>query len=89
MNENISRRDFIKRSGAATLGMMIVPNTVLGRRFGHTAPSDKLNIAGIGIGGVGRRNLKNMATENIVALCDVDWRRSATIPMPAASRTGE
>ena len=52
MNENISRRDFIKRSGAATLGMMIVPNTVLGRRFGHTAPSDKLNIAGIGIGGV-------------------------------------
>ena len=74
MNENISRRDFIKRSGAATLGMMIVPNTVLGRRFGHTAPSDKLNIAGIGIGGVGRRNLKNMATENIVALCDVDWK---------------
>ena len=74
MSKNISRRSFIKTSGAATLGMMIVPGTVLGRRFGHTAPSDKLNIAGIGIGGVGRRNLKNMATENIVALCDVDWR---------------
>lgn len=51
----------------------VVPGTVLGRRYGHTSPSDKLNIAGIGIGGVGRRNLKNMSTENIVALCDVDW----------------
>ena len=74
MSENISRRSFIKASGAATLGMMIVPSTVLGRRFGHVPPSDKLNIAGVGIGGVGRRNLHNMATENIVALCDVDWK---------------
>ena len=41
--------------------------------MGHVAPSDRLNIAGIGIGGVGRRNLQNMKTENIVALCDVDW----------------
>ena len=37
-------------------------------------PSDKLNIAGVGIGGMGRNNLANVAkTENIVALCDVDW----------------
>jgi predicted dehydrogenase len=38
------------------------------------APSDKLNIAVVGIGGMGNTNLKNVAkTENIVALCDVDW----------------
>ena len=50
---------------------MIVPRHVLGRGF--TAPSDKLNIAGIGVGGIGRANLINLATQNIVALCDVDW----------------
>ena len=31
-------------------------------------------VAVIGVGGVGRRNMHNMKTENIVALCDVDWK---------------
>ncbi len=69
----ISRRTFIKSSLIGATAFTIVPNSVLGKAFGHVSPSDKLNIAGIGIGGVGRRNLKNMSTENIVALCDVDW----------------
>ncbi|PUV25366.1 Gfo/Idh/MocA family protein [Sphingobacterium athyrii] len=68
-----SRRDFIKSTALLT-GFTIVSNTVLGKKFGHTAPSDKLNIAGIGVGGMGRRNLSNMKTEHIVALCDVDWK---------------
>jgi len=70
---NISRRQFLRTGtlGAATI--LIAPNTILGKSHGHVAPSDKLNVAGIGIGGVGRRNLNNMKTENIVALCDVDW----------------
>jgi len=70
---NINRREFLKRSMTAAAAFMIVPNTVLGKAYGHVAPSDRLNIAGIGIGGMGRRNLKNMSTENIYALCDVDW----------------
>ena len=45
--------------------------------MGHTAPSDKLNIAGIGIGGKGRTNLRNMKSENIVALCDIDQNYAA------------
>ena len=69
----ITRRSFLKTGALATAGMTIVPGHVLGKSFGFTAPSDKLNIAGIGVGGMGRRNLKNMSTENIVALCDVDW----------------
>lgn len=68
-----SRRDFIKSTALLT-GFTIVSNTVLGKKFGHTAPSDKLNIAGIGVGGMGRRNLSNMKTEHIVALSDVDWK---------------
>src|SRR5262249_539278 len=43
----------------------------LGR--GMTPPSDLLNIAGVGIGSMGRANLINLASQNIVALCDVDW----------------
>jgi hypothetical protein len=72
-----SRRKFLKTAAATAAGITIVPNTVLGKAWGHTAPSDRLNIAGIGVGGMGRRNLANMNTENIVALCDVDWKYAA------------
>ncbi|MEM1259771.1 MAG: Gfo/Idh/MocA family oxidoreductase [Bacteroidota bacterium] len=72
-NRNNQRRDFIKKSGAALAGISIVPSNVMAG-FGYTAPSDKLNIAGIGVGGMGRRNLKNMNSQNIVALADVDWK---------------
>ncbi len=37
------------------------------------APSDRLNIAGVGVGGMGKNNLGKCETENIVALCDVDF----------------
>ena len=37
-------------------------------------PSDRLNIAGVGVGGMGKINMLNLALgNNIVALCDVDW----------------
>ena len=73
----MDRRTFIGNSAALAAGITIIPSHVMGKQFGHTAPSDKLNIAGIGVGGVGRRNLANMKTENIVALCDVDWTYAA------------
>lgn len=69
----ISRRKFLGSVGTAAVGFTIVPGNVFGKSFGYVAPSDKLNIAGIGVGGMGRRNLANMNSENIVALCDVDW----------------
>lgn len=71
----MTRRGFIGTSSAAAAGMMIVPSNVIAG-LGHKAPSDKLNIAGVGIGGMGFGNLKNMESENIVALCDVDWDHS-------------
>ena len=73
MSKGISRRGFIGATASVAAGFTIVPGSVMGKTFGQTAPSDKLNIAGVGVGGVGRRNLANMKTENIVALCDVDW----------------
>ncbi len=69
----ISRRNFMGKTATAAAGFTILPSYVMGG-MGYKAPSDKLNIAGIGIGGVGRSNLKHSATENIVALCDVDWK---------------
>ncbi|WP_106830383.1 Gfo/Idh/MocA family oxidoreductase [Parabacteroides pacaensis] len=72
---NISRRSFLQKGTAAAAALTIVPNVVLGKSHGHTAPTDKLNIAGVGIGGMGNANLKNMEkTDNIVALCDIDWK---------------
>jgi len=74
MSEKISRREFLQRGTAAAIGLTVVPNTILGKSHGHIAPSDKLNIAGVGVGGMGNANLRNMErTDNIVALCDVDW----------------
>src|SRR6185436_1020529 len=72
---NYSRRSFLKDASVAAAGFMIVPRHVLGK--GHIAPSDKLNIAGIGTGGKAEVNLPyawNNGAENIVALCDVDDR---------------
>ncbi len=75
MNKNIntvSRRNFIGSSLTVAAGFTILPSRVIAG-LGHQTPSSKLNIAGIGIGGQGYINLRNMETENIVALCDVDW----------------
>ncbi|TDE16763.1 Gfo/Idh/MocA family protein [Dyadobacter psychrotolerans] len=78
-NESPSRRDFIKTSAIAASSFFIVPRHVLGKGF--IAPSDKLNIAGIGVGGKGKSDLASFAKSpnvNIVALCDVDDRQAVT-----------
>src|ERR1700676_1928105 len=68
---SISRRKFLADSAVTAAAFSIVPRHVLGRGF--VPPSDTLNIAGVGVGGMGRANLINLASQNIVALCDVDW----------------
>ena len=70
---NMKRRKFIKSGAAALTTFMIVPRHVLGGK-GYISPSSKLNIAGIGIGGKGSGDLRNVESENIIALCDVDER---------------
>jgi len=71
-----SRRDFIKKSTLATAGLYILPSHVISG-LGHKTPSDKLNIVGIGVGGKGHPNLTGMKSENIIALCDIDWKYAA------------
>src|SRR5579864_4775796 len=70
-----SRRGFLAAAGAVTT-FMALPAHVLGRG-GETSPNNKLNIAGIGIGGQGGNDIDEVSTENIVALCDVDEDHAA------------
>ena len=73
----MNRRRFLKRAAtAAAAGFTIVPRYVLGGE-GVAPPSEKLNIVGIGIGGQGAGDLKEMAVENIVGLVDVDYKKAA------------
>jgi predicted dehydrogenase len=72
----MKRQDFIKTTAAAAFGFQFIPRRVLGDGV-NTPPSRKINLAVIGCGGQGARDLTNMAGENIVALCDVDERRAA------------
>ncbi len=74
-----SRRDFIKSTAAVTAGISIVPRHVLGGP-GFLAPSDKLLVAGIGVGGKGESDIANFAKTgkaDIAFLCDVDDTRAA------------
>ena len=71
MKDGITRRKFVTTVAATGAGLTIVPRHVLGRGF--QAPSDTVNIATVGIGGMGGSNTRNLMSQNIVAVCDVDW----------------
>lgn len=69
-----SRRSFIGKAAAGAFASQFVTHPL----FGQNAPNQKLKIAGIGIGGMGRPNVRNCSrSEEIVALCDVDSQYAA------------
>lgn len=70
--QSVNRRSFIKQ-GVVASSLFIVPRHVLGG-VGFIAPSDQLNLAGIGVGGKGQSDIRNasvMGRERVSALCDV------------------
>ncbi len=69
MNRQIERRTFLKNSAAAGAGFVVLNSGIL--RAG-ASPSEKLNVAVIGVRGRGGANLNGVKSENIVALCDVN-----------------
>ncbi|MBN1816275.1 MAG: Gfo/Idh/MocA family oxidoreductase [Sedimentisphaerales bacterium] len=71
----ISRRTFLSNTAGSIAAFTFIPRHVLGG-VAYAAPSDKLNIAHIGIGGQGGSQLNGCRGENTVALCDVDLRRA-------------
>ena len=73
-----TRRQFLRATTVSAAAFLTLPAAVRGLRAG-TSANDKLNLAGIGIGGQGGHDLGEMETENIVALCDVDQNHAAHI----------
>src|SRR4051812_8544806 len=89
-----TRRDFITNVATAAVGLTIVPRHVLGRGF--QAPSDTVNVAAVGVNGMGAVNTEAVMSQNVVAICDCDfnlldgrlaaWSKAAEAP-PQAART--
>ncbi len=71
---SLPRRDFLKGATMSAASFMIVPRHVLGG-VGYQAPSDTVNVAAIGAGGMGSSNMSNLTSQNIVALADVNYSR--------------
>ena len=76
MEKNITRRSFLKATGAAA-AFTIVPRQVLG--MGYQAPSDTVNLVAIGVGNQGGADIQNIMTP------DVPLQRSAGLPGMAMS----
>lgn len=89
MSQYTTRRQWLRGAAAAAASIAIVPRQVLGGA-GHTAPSDKPTLAGVGVGGVGFPQLRacEEAGFQIVALCDVDdvYAKKAYDQWPQARR---
>ena len=81
MGKEISRRSFLKTGTAAALGLSMMPGKVFAKNENEApAPLDrKLKILGVGIGGRGAADLAAMETEEIIGLCDVDWKYAAHV----------
>lgn len=75
-NNHLGRRSFLQKVTLASASLAAFPALLPAVR-GENAPSKKLNLAGIGIGGQGASDLREMASQNIVALCDVDKNHAA------------
>jgi predicted dehydrogenase len=84
----LTRRKFVTTTAGAAAGFMIVPRHVLGRGF--QAPSDLVNVATVGVSGMGAVNTRAVMSQNVVALCDCDldlldatlarWAKDAQTP---------
>ncbi|NQT86361.1 Gfo/Idh/MocA family oxidoreductase, partial [bacterium] len=74
MKTGATRRAFLGAAASST-ALLVVPSRVLGGPD-RPAPSEKLDIACIGVGGKGFDDARSVSTENVVALCDVDGKRA-------------
>jgi predicted dehydrogenase len=68
-----SRRQFLAGTAAA---FTIIPRRVPGAP-GEPSANNKLNVASVGVGGMGSHDIRSVPTENVVAICDVDSRHAA------------
>src|ERR1041384_4866035 len=68
----LPRRDFMRNAAATAAALTLLPSGSYGKQRRISA-NDKVNVATVGCGGMGRANLVGLANMNLVAMCDVDW----------------
>jgi len=68
----MSRRKFVSSAALTAATVTVLPRHVLGG-VGYRAPSDTVNVAAIGAGGMGASNMNALTSQNIVAIADVDF----------------
>lgn len=74
----MNRRKFIKRTGAAAAASLVIPSIVPASVFGKNAPSNKILVAQIGCGRMGRGDMNGVMQfdrSRMIAVCDVDSKR--------------
>ena len=87
MSKEFSRREFLRSGTVAALGLAATPGAVLEAAAAHKKKvkkpvypkTEKLKILGVGVGGRGFADLKAMESEDIIGLCDVDWKYSQRV----------
>lgn len=84
MGKEMSRRSFLKTGTAAAVGLSVSPSIAFAgsgkKKVAAPKPLDrKLRILGVGVGGRGAAVLKQLETEEIIGLCDVDWKYAAPV----------
>ena len=70
---DMTRRELLKKTVLSSAGLWLAGNSA---KAASRSPNEKLNIACIGLGNQGKRNLQLVSSQNIVALCDVDSART-------------
>ena len=85
MSRHVTRRTFLRNVALTGSGLVILSNP---RSVRGVPENEKLNIAGIGVAGRGGDDIRGVASENLVALCDVDDLHAAKTfeKFPAAKR---
>ncbi len=76
MRNELSRRCFVKAAVVGG-GVFVLPRFAIGKS--KKSANSKLNIACVGIGHMGSGAVKSSTNDNLVALCDVDWREDDAI----------
>ena len=77
MANEISRRAFLKTGTAAAVGLSVAPGMMAKKKNKDAAPAPldrKLRILAVGVGGRGASVLRGLENEDIIGLCDVDWK---------------
>ncbi len=73
----MNRRQFVKTASTAAAASFVLPSFSIAKS--KKSANEKLNVAFVGVGGIGAMALNGMKSENIVALCDLDWDYSTSV----------